>query len=257
MKKSIVIIVLLGMMSLSGCASKDVAQQSEQETTMVTEATTVTETTTVAETTTVTETTTVAETTTVSEENETITYNSFLSEYKEDLDNIHIMADAYNGSELIERDEALEITTVIVTKDYYFDTEVIENAKAGDIIQIQGVGYELASIQLESEGWYSVEVLLPESEEIPEGQYLYSDIYGFGKTKDGKHYIAYFCSDDIIQEEIYNGAVFFDKECLVGLYEKDELLKEYFQQEYSFINSIGCEVNEEGLIQYFYNQIAG
>ena len=41
------------------------------------------------------------------------------------------------------------------------------------------------------------------------------------------------------------------------LVQQDELLKEYFQQEYSFINSIGCEVNEEGLIQYFYNQIAG
>ena len=259
MKKRIAILVLMGIICLAGCSTQNgvkvetaqqntrqyeeetqdnPAQQSEAETHSVKK-----------------ENTNVKES--ASKESITYTYNTFLDEYKDDLANLHIFADTYAGSELIERDDAIEITNAIVTKDYYLDADVIENMQAGDSVRIEGIEYKFTSIELENDGWYSVEVSVQEPDKLKEDQYLYEDIYGLQKTEDGKHYIAYFCSDDIIQEEIYSGSVFFDKDCLVGLYENEELLKEYFRQEYSFINSIGCELNEKGLVQYFYNQMAG
>ena len=136
-------------------------------------------------------------------------YNTFLEQYEDELEYLRIYA--YSAeSELIEREDAFELTNAYVTKHYYVDAEVVEHAKVGDVITIQGIDYTIQMMDPNATG-YSVTLQMDENAELQEEQYVYPDIYAFERTKDGKHYVILFCSDDYVSEEIYAGSVFLIK----------------------------------------------
>lgn len=187
-------------------------------------------------------------------------YNTFLESYKTDLDYIRFYA-YFDESEWIEHEDAFEVTNVCATKYYYLDAEVVDNAHVGDTIIIQGIEYLIQTMEQNTNG-YSVSLQVDENTVLPEEQYIYQDIYGFERTNDGKHYVILFCSGDYIEEQIYLGSVFFDKDCIMtGYYHGevcDVLLSEYYaNEEYPYISIMSFKITKEGLIRSFQNQIAG
>lgn len=185
-------------------------------------------------------------------------YNEFLEPYKDELEYIRISA-YFGNAELIEREDAIEITNASVTKHYYLDADIVDNAQVGDVIDIQGIGYTIQAMEPSESGY---DVTLEVGEKVDISQYVYPDIYAFERTKDGEHYVILFCSDDYITEEIYTGSVFFDKDCIFTGYFQGEIcdvpLSEYYELEkYPYISIMRFEITKKGLIQAFENQIAG
>lgn len=257
MKKRIAAL-LLGVVCLGGCASTeaesieniseavDIADESEetQDTAQVEESS---------------ETST--EIQTVTEEQTNFAYNDFLAEYQNDLGRISIYES--EASELVDNGDVLELKNAVASRDYYLDAEMVENAKAGDTITIQDVPYTLEKIEKCEDGeGYSVELTSNVEPDWKDGIYAYEDIYMFEPSADGEHYSIVFCSDDKITEQIYTGSVYIAKDAVINTYVgdtvKDITVSDYFAtDEFPFISTWGFELNEEGLITYIQNQIAG
>lgn len=257
MKKRVAAL-LLGVVCLSGCASNEaesientsdsvvVAVESEetQNTTQVEESSEAS-----------------AEVQTVTGEQNNFVYNDFLAEYQNDLGRISIYES--EASELVDNGDVLELKNAVVSRDYYLDAEVVENAKAGDTITIQDIPYTLKKIEkCEGGEGYSVELTSDVESDWENGICVYDDIYMFSPSADGKHYSIIFCSDDTITEQIYTGSVYIAKDAVINAYVgdtvKDITVSDYFAtDEYPYISTWGFELNEEGLISYIQNQIAG
>ena len=201
------------------------------------------------------------ETQTISEEQTSFVYNDFLTEYQNDLGRIRIYES--EASEFVEHEDVLELKNAVASRDYYLDAEIVENAKAGDTITIQDVPYTLKTIEkCDGNDAYSVELSSDVEADWENGIYVYEDIYMFSPSADGKNYSIIFCSDDTIAEQIYTGSVYIAKDAVINTYVgdtvKDITVSEYFAtDEYPYISTWGFELNEEGLISFIQNQIAG
>ena len=266
MKKRVAAL-LLGVVCLSGCASNEAesientsdpvvtAVQSEEarNTTQVEETQSTVQVEEISE--------AATEVQTVTAEQTTFAYNDFLAEYQDDLGRISICDS--DASELVDNGDVLELKNAVVSRNYYLDAEVVENAKAGDTITIQDIPYTLQKIE-KSEGGegYSVELTSDEEPDWENGICVYEDIYMFAPSADGKHYSIIYCSDDTITEQIYTGSVYIAKDAVINTFAgetiKDITVSDYFATvEYPYISTWGFEVNEEGLISYIQNQLAG
>lgn len=257
--KRIVVALLLGVVCLSGCTSQKVDSiEYSSDAVVVSDEVAETQDTTQAEETSVAAT---EESMTATGEQIDFVYNDFLAEYQNDLGRIKIYES--EASELVDKGDVLELKNAVASRDYYLDAEVVENAKAGDTITIQDIPYTLNKIE-KSEGGegYSVELTSDVESDWEKGICVYEDIYMFYPSADGEHYSVIFCSDDTISEQIYTGSVYIAKDAVINTYVgdtvKDISVSDYFAtDEFPYISTWGFELNEEGLISFIQNQIAG
>lgn len=187
-------------------------------------------------------------------------YNDFLAEYADDL--ARITFTTQDKAEIVDCSDKLELKNVTAYRDYYLDAAVVENAKAGDTIEIQGIPYQIVSIEKAESYGYSVQLVSQIENDWEKGIYAYEDIYAFETANGGQNYSVIFCSGDTIKEQIYTGSVFIDKDAIINAYVGEDIcdisVKDYVEkEEYPYISAWSFTLDKNGLISFIQNQIAG
>lgn len=259
MKKRMVL-VLLGLMCLAGCATTKKETEELNTGAIVLEDEVADSELGTSEGTTGEQTQTITDEQVATTGNINFIYNDFLADYADDLSRITFTTQ--DNVELIDKGDKFELKNVIVSRDYYLDKDVVENAKAGDTIEIQGIPYQIVSIEKAELYGYSVQLVSQIENDWEKGIYAYEDIYAFETANGGQNYSVIFCSDDTIKEQIYTGSVFIDKDAIINAYVGEDIcdiaVKDYVEkEEYPYISAWSFTLEQDGLISFIQNQIAG
>ena len=259
MKKRMVF-VLLGMLCLAGCATTKKEKAELNTSAIVLDDEVADSELGTSEETTGEQTQTITDEQVATNGNIDFVYNDFLAEYADDL--ARITFTTQDKAEIVDCGDKLELKNATAYRDYYLDADVVENAKSGDTIEIQGIPYQIVSIEKAESYGYSVQLVSQIENDWEKGIYAYEDIYAFETANGGQNYSVIFCSDDTIKEQIYTGSVFIDKDAIINAYVGEDIcdiaVKDYVEkEEYPYISAWSFTLEQDGLISFIQNQIAG